>query len=63
MRPRGNIMTKLSERRYVVKCDDCKTVIRRTDSLAASAAGGYCPVCLEELAAKYDRFAVPVREP
>jgi hypothetical protein len=30
---------------YAVKCDACKRDIRRTDSLAESAAGGRCGEC------------------
>lgn len=40
--------------RYTVKCDDCKEEIRRTDSVAESAAGGRCDKCRpapDELAA------------
>ena len=44
--------------RYVVKCDECKCEIRRTDSVAESAAGGYCAACNAELGARYpDRVA------
>lgn len=35
--------------RYSVKCDDCRQDIRRTDSVAESAAGGRCDDCHEEL--------------
>lgn len=31
--------------RYAVKCDECKTDMRRTDSLRESAAGGLCEGC------------------
>jgi len=31
--------------RYVVKCDDCKREMRRTDDLGESAAGGRCDDC------------------
>lgn len=30
---------------YEVKCDECKTTLRRTDSVAESAAGGTCDEC------------------
>jgi hypothetical protein len=38
-------VTRAAEGRYVVKCDDCKTTIRETDSLVESAAGGSCGCC------------------
>ena len=31
--------------KYVVKCDDCKRQIGRTDNLSESAAGGRCAEC------------------
>lgn len=31
--------------RYQIKCDECKTAIGETDSLAESAAGGKCDRC------------------
>lgn len=31
--------------RYEVKCDECRQTIRRTDSVAESAAGGRCDKC------------------
>ena len=31
--------------KYVVKCDDCKTDIRRTHDIRESYAGGRCEVC------------------
>lgn len=49
--------------RYVVKCDECRTEIRRTDSVAESAAGGYCPDCRAAIDAKYNRVAAAPREP
>ncbi len=30
---------------FEVKCDDCKTTIRETDSVSESAAGGLCDEC------------------
>lgn len=33
---------------YEVKCDGCKTTLRRTDSVAESAAGGTCDRCRRE---------------
>lgn len=33
---------------YVVKCDECKVDMRRTDSLRESAAGGVCAKCRAE---------------
>lgn len=36
--------------RYTVKCDDCKTDMRRTDSLHESACGGRCGDCRAALA-------------
>lgn len=33
---------------YEVKCDECKTTLRRTDSVAESAAGGTCDRCRRE---------------
>lgn len=37
---------------YAVKCDECKTVIRRTDSVQESACGGTCDACYTERAKK-----------
>lgn len=31
----------------MIKCDECKTEIRRIDSLRKSAAGGRCDKCRE----------------
>lgn len=45
--------------RYAVKCDECRAEFRRTDSVAESAAGGYCPACRAELDAKYGRATQP----
>ncbi len=36
-------MTKTTTK-YTIKCDECKEVIGYTNSLAESAAGGYCPI-------------------
>lgn len=35
----------MTEARYEVKCDDCKTILRHTTSLTESAAGGTCSDC------------------
>lgn len=32
---------------YVIKCDDCKQTIGKTNSLQESAAGGQCASCLQ----------------
>jgi hypothetical protein len=34
-----------STEKYEIKCDDCKTTIGRTDSVARSAQGGKCDDC------------------
>ena len=39
--------------RYYVLCDECKTLIRRPDSLHESACGGHCNKCNAELDALY----------
>ena len=31
--------------KYVIKCDDCKKTIGRTNSMARSAQGGRCTEC------------------
>ena len=33
--------------RYVVKCDDCKIEVRRTDDVRESYAGTRCDACRE----------------
>lgn len=37
--------TTTSEGRYEIKCDDCKTIIGRTDNVGRSAQGGRCDEC------------------
>ena len=43
----------MTEGRYYVLCDECKTLIRRTDSLHESACGGHCDSCNAKLDAEY----------
>ena len=33
------------QQRYIIKCDDCKAMIGRTNVLGESAAGGKCDNC------------------
>ncbi len=37
--------TREGTRGYIVKCDDCKRTIRHVDTVAESAAGGFCDAC------------------
>ena len=32
-------------KRYIIKCDECKTTMGRTDSMVESAQGGRCIKC------------------
>ena len=41
----GATILEPHNRRYIIKCDDCKQQVGSTDSLAESAAGGRCWTC------------------
>ena len=49
----GHGISGRPEGRYYVLCDECKTLIRRTDSLHESACGGHCDSCNTKLDAEY----------
>ena len=34
-----------TDRKYIVKCDDCKKTIKRNATFRESVEGGLCPAC------------------
>ena len=57
----GGGYTLRKPKRYIVKCDDCKTTIGQTDSLKESAEGGRCAPC--KVTAQYQVWKATQPEP
>lgn len=43
----------MEDKRYIVKCDECREFIRVCDSVEESARGGHCAKCAAELDRRY----------